>query len=233
MWLRALVAALAVAFTPLAAPAQGGLNMGQVRSAILTIDVDRRLAETQLGRRMADEVRTRSEALATENSDLAEQLRAEERSLTERRPTMEVEEFRAEAEAFDQRVQRIRTEQDAKQRALEDTVAQGREQFLNAVTPVLARLMIDRGAVAILERRNVFLSASLVDVTEEAIAAIDAQLGDGGAGPATESRIPEGEEGAALPEAMPRPDPRTSDELDPTLAAPESGLAVPAPGEDG
>jgi hypothetical protein len=39
--------------------------------------------------------------------------------------------------------------------------------------------MIDSGAAVILQRRDVFLSASLVDITDEAIAAIDTELGEG------------------------------------------------------
>jgi Skp family chaperone for outer membrane proteins len=37
----------------------------------------------------------------------------------------------------------------------------------------------ERNAAVILDRRNVFLSAESVDITQEAIERIDAQLGDG------------------------------------------------------
>lgn len=186
MRLRALVAALLLGLASGPALAQDDLSMGQVRSPILTIDVDRLLAETRYGKRLDEDLRAREEALAAENRRIEAELTSEERDLTARRPTMEVESFRAEAEAFDARVQRIRAEQDAKEQALTDSVEQGRAAFLNAATPVLARLMIDRGAAVILERRDVFLSASLVDITDEAIAAIDAQLGDGRSAPSAE-----------------------------------------------
>ena len=160
--------------------------MGQVRSPILTIDTDRLLAETQYGRSLNEELRLRAEAFAAENERLRVQLTDEERRLTELRPTMEVDAFRAEAEAFDQRVQGIRAEQDAKERELEEAVSQSRGEFLNTVTPVLAQLMIDSGAAVLLERRQVILSAGLVEITDEAIAAIDAQIGTGEGAPAGE-----------------------------------------------
>jgi Skp family chaperone for outer membrane proteins len=175
--LRALLAAAVLAAAP--AAAQEGLSMGQVQSSILTIDVDRLLAETLYGQRISADVRARGETLAAENERLAAELTAEERSLTERRPMMDPEAFRAEADAFDAKVQRIRSEQDAKERALEAAVAEGRAAFLEAATPVLARLMAESGAVAMLERRSVFLSAAAIDVTEEAIAAVDAAIGEG------------------------------------------------------
>jgi Skp family chaperone for outer membrane proteins len=179
MRLRALVTALLLGLASGPAWAQDDLSMGQVRSPILTIDVDRLVAETRFGQRLGEDLQAQEEALAAENRRIESELTAEEQSLTERRPSMEVEAFRAEAEAFDAKVQRIRAEQDAKEQALSEAVNQGRTEFLNAATPVLAQLMIDRGAAVILQRRDVFLSASLVDITDEAIAAIDAQLGEG------------------------------------------------------
>ena len=176
---RALAAIVVLGLALGPAWAQDDLSMGQVRSPILTIDVDRLVAETRFGQRLGQDLQAREEALAAENRRIEAELTAEEQSLTERRPTMEVEAFRAEAEAFDAKVQRIREEQDAKEQALSESVGEGRTQFLNAATPVLAQLMIDSGAAVILQRRDVFLSASLVDITDEAIAAIDAELGEG------------------------------------------------------
>jgi Skp family chaperone for outer membrane proteins len=193
--------ALVLALAPLVAPAQEDLSMGQVRSPILTIDTDRLLAETQYGRSLNEELRLRAEAFAAENERLRVQLTEEERRLTELRPTMEVDAFRAEAEAFDQRVQGIRAEQDAEERELNEAVSLSRGEFLNTVTPVLAQLMIDSGAAVLLERRQVILSAGLVEITDEAIAAIDAQIGTGEGAPAGET--PGAGETPALDEAAP------------------------------
>jgi Skp family chaperone for outer membrane proteins len=87
--------------------------------------------------------------------------------------------FRTEAEDFDAKAQNIRSAQDAKERALEDTLAQGRDQFFEVTRPILGQLMVDRGAFAILDRRSVILSLGSIDVTEEAIARIDALIGEG------------------------------------------------------
>lgn len=148
-------------------------------SAILTIDLDRLLAETRYGRRMAADLQRQAEALGEENERLRVELTAVERDLTDRRPTMEPEAFRAMAEAFDARVQRIRAEQDAKEQALAASVEQERQRFVGAIRPVLGRLMIESGASVVLDGRDVVVSAAAVDATDEAIAAIDATLGDG------------------------------------------------------
>jgi len=121
-----------------------------------------------------------TDTLRDENRRIEAALTAEEQSLTERRPTMTPEAFRAEADAFDERVQGIRTAQDAKERALQNGVTDGRDQFLAVAAPVLGQMMRDAGAAVILDRRTVFLALSAVDITDEAIAAIDAAIGDGG-----------------------------------------------------
>ena len=54
-----------------------------------------------------------------------------------------------------------------------------RVTFLNATAPVLEDLMRASGAAVILDRRSVFLSATAVDITDDAIERLDAVLGDG------------------------------------------------------
>jgi len=177
--LRMLVVWLAALASPLVA--QDDLVMGQIRSPILTIDPDRLFAESHFGQRINAQVLAQTEALGVENRRIEAALTEEERSLTLRRPTMPVETFRAEAGAFDVKVQGIRQAQDAKERDLQQGLVRGRDAFLVAATPVLGQMMADSGAAVILDRRSVFLRVALVDITEEAIAAIDAAIGDGSA----------------------------------------------------
>ncbi|SDE10272.1 OmpH family outer membrane protein [Limimaricola pyoseonensis] len=148
-------------------------------SAVLVIDTERLFAETRFGQRIARELQQDSEALAEENRALEAELTAEEQSLTERRADMTPEAFRAEAEAFDAKVQQIRRERDARERALQQEIAQSRERFLAAAGPTLGEVMIARGASVMLDRRAVFLSTGAVDATDAAIAALDAAVGDG------------------------------------------------------
>lgn len=199
-------------------PARPG--QGQLRSPVLTIEADRLFAETLFGERIRAQVGAAADALAVENRGIEAMLQEEVDSLTERRPTMEVAAFRAEAEAFDARVQAIRAAQDAKERALNLALGEGREAFLEAATPVLGQLMIDSGAVVILDRRSVFLGVGLIDVTDAAVAAIDAALGEGDWTAPDLSSI--------VPEAVPVEGPEAGAE---GLPAPAPGLVEPDGGE--
>jgi Skp family chaperone for outer membrane proteins len=164
-------AALALALLPGAAPAQDPIT---VPSPILTIAQERLFEETRLGLRSTREIDAAAEALTEENRRIEEELRAEEVALTERRASMSAEEFAGLADAFDAKVQAIRAEQDAKARALADRQEEARQAFFIEVAEILSEIVREEGAVVILDRRDVFLSADRIDITDRAIARINA-----------------------------------------------------------
>ena len=156
-----------------------GLGRGTVISPILTIDSERLFLESAFGKRVAAEIEQKGAELTAENRKIETALEAEERELTEMRASMSAEEFRELANIFDQKVQTTRQEQAAKGRALNTLLDQEREVFLTAAAPVLERLMREADAAVILERRSVFVSASAIEITDDAIALLDETLGSG------------------------------------------------------
>lgn len=176
------------------------LSRQQSAPAILTVDIERLFSQSQFGDRLSRDYAEGRADLAAENRRIADALREEELALAAQRPEMDPAVFRVEAEAFDAKAQGIRRAQDAKERALEDTLSSARSQFLEATSPILGQLMVDRGAYAILDRRSVLLSLGAIDVTDEAVLRIDSAIGDGSdqdAGSVTPEQSPEvgGEQG--------------------------------------
>jgi Skp family chaperone for outer membrane proteins len=96
---------------------------------------------------------------------------------------MDAAEFRVLADEFDTRVRAIRAAQDAKARDLQSQAEAAQQRFFEETIPVLLELVRVRGASVLLDSRTVLLSAGSVDVTDAAIAAINAGLGDGGEAP--------------------------------------------------
>ena len=146
----------------------------EIASPILTLDQERLFNGSRVAERVSAEIERRTEDLAAENRRIEARLVAEELELTERRGALPAEEFRALADEFDARVQDIRNAQDAKARELQRLRDEERQNFLRQISPVLAEIVRERGAVAVLDRRSVFLSAESIDITEEAIARINA-----------------------------------------------------------
>ncbi len=199
---RGAAAAIALA-TLLHSPAQ--LWAQEVPSlqagTILTIEPDRLIAGTKYGQAVQSRLDAVAAALQAENRQIDADLETEEVALTARRGTVPAAEFRVLAEAFDAKVEGIRSTQEGKGRTLTQSREAERQKVLQAAVPILAELMAQKGAVAILDKSSVFLSFDRNDVTDEAIAKLDAALGDG-------SAAPDGPDAPGLAPVVPAPPPK-------------------------
>ncbi|MBK5923572.1 hypothetical protein CCR90_07205 [Rhodovulum sulfidophilum] len=185
-------------------------------SPILTLDQDRLFEDSKAGQAVDEQLEAATAALAAENRRIEAELVAEERALTERRATLPPDQFRPLAEAFDQKVETIRATQDRKARELGQKREEKRQDFFRKALPLLAGIVRERGAVAVLARDAVVLSAGQVDITDEAIKLLDERVvftpddGPSPDAPATggeSSSVPAPETGGALLRPMPAPAP--------------------------
>ena len=190
----ALVAALALMGAGPDALAQEQAEEVLPRAPVLMLDRNRLFADSAFGKAAEARFQAESQVLIAENLRLEQALEEEERQLTDQRATLDAESFQKLAAEFDSKTEAIRAAQDAKSRSITSKREEDRQRFLQAAVPVLGELMRDAGAVAIFDKEMVILSLRGVDITEEAVARIDAALGDGSALP---------EEGAVAPPAMP------------------------------
>ncbi|SFE08010.1 OmpH family outer membrane protein [Roseivivax sediminis] len=187
--MRALRLALAaLALWPVAALAQdpSGLQPMQptgggalAAGPVLVIESDRLLQESAYGQRVLDEIEAERDEIAEENERIAQELIEEEQDLTERREDMNPQDFRAAAEAFNEKVERLRQQRETKAQEFSQRTDQVRRRILAAAQPVLAQIMQEAGAAALLERRQVYVSSDGADVTGLAIQRLDARIGDG------------------------------------------------------
>lgn len=172
MWLRPFALFIALFWA-------AGTLAQELRSPILTIDSDRFYRASAFGQRVLREIETQTSALSEENEILEAELETEEQALTDQRSELTPAEFRALADAFDARVQSIRSQREAKSRAISDQLEENRDQFLNSAAPVLEAIMREAGAAVVLERRSVFISANAIDITDVAVRRMNETLGDG------------------------------------------------------
>ncbi|MEP3346031.1 MAG: OmpH family outer membrane protein [Litoreibacter sp.] len=164
-----LVAALLVSTPVLAQTVQS--------SPVLTLDQDRMYAASKFGKRVQADLTAQSRDLSLENRKIEAALEEEERRLTVERPSMDSEEFQALAADFDERVTGIRRAQSQKSDSIQRQADQERARFFEAAFPVLLELVEETGAVAILNNTAVIFSVRQIDITDAAIARIDATIG--------------------------------------------------------
>ncbi len=193
--------------------ATGALAQGEgAATPIVVVNQERLLSQSLYGQRIQREVEAAGAALASENRQIEAQLTQEELGLTERRALMTPEAFRPIAEEFDSRVNDIRAAQETKGRALQQQAEAAQQAFFETAFPILVEILRERGASVLMDNRAVLLTADGIDITDEAIALIDARLGDGGPEPLIDL------DGTAQ---IPRPDPDSGpDPEPPTETAP-------------
>jgi Skp family chaperone for outer membrane proteins len=193
-----LAAALALALA--AAGPVPGQEMAAPPDApgFLFINQERILTGSKAGQALLAEEERQRDALRAEARALDQSFETEEGELTEKRPTLSPEEFRALSDAFDARVVQARRDQDQRANELAQEFDQRRRQFYAQVAPILVRLMGRYGAKAIFDETSVLFIDPSLNITDAVIAEIDARPPGAGAGPAAP---PPAEEDAAPPEA--------------------------------
>ena len=198
--LAALVMALAGASAApaqvAAAPDQGALSQGTVQMPFVTLDEARLFSGSRYGQALLAELESEQKALATENREIEADLARREKDLTERRPTLSAEDFRTLANAFNTEVEDHRNAQKSKERAIYQRHDEARLRFRDVANQVLAQVMQERGALAIIAEEAIVLGFREIDITDAAIARMNDLVGDG-------SSLPRPEPGAPAPPASP------------------------------
>jgi Skp family chaperone for outer membrane proteins len=163
--------------------AEDGLSQGVVQMPFVTLDDARLFGESAWGKALLARLEAEQAALATENREIEATLATRERELTERRPQLDAAEFRKLADAFNAEVETYRSAQRAKEQAIYQAHESARLRFRDVANQVLAEVMAERGALAILDESAIVLGFREIDITADAVARMDALVGDGSALP--------------------------------------------------
>ena len=140
------------------------------QTPVLILDWERIFADSRVAQGVLGGIERQRSELVNENLRIQKELTAEELELTELRSTLSAAEFRERADAFDQKVQSIREERDAKERELQRRRVEERWNFRIAVEKTLiSDIMRERGAFLVLDRSATSVFATSIDITEEAI----------------------------------------------------------------
>ncbi|KPQ08070.1 MAG: periplasmic chaperone for outer membrane proteins Skp [Rhodobacteraceae bacterium HLUCCA12] len=143
------------------------------------LDEERLLRESELGQQILSDIRDAEQELEEENQRISDQLAEEERELTEARADMSPEEFRERADAFDMRVEAIRTERNQRSVELGQQSEAEAQRFFDTVLPVLTGMMDEQGLVALLKPDSLIIGVDGLDITDAAIERLDAEFGSG------------------------------------------------------
>ena len=146
------------------------------KSELFTVDMTKLFRSSEFGKNIIAANNIARKKLQSENEELEKKLLLEEKELSELRKTLSVEEFRPKALEFDKRVSIIRAEQGKKEEILNKKVRKEETDFFKRIYPLLYEILIERGGLILVDQRNIILWDNSVDITDDAIQAINQAL---------------------------------------------------------
>ena len=149
---------------------------GSEKSSLFTVDMGKLYRSSDVGKNIILNNNIDRQALQNENEELELELLSEEKELSELRKKLPLDQFRPKALVFDEKVSIIRIEQGKKEENLKNKARQGETEFYKKVYPLLYELLLDRGGLLLIDKRNVILWDSSVDITDDAIELINRVL---------------------------------------------------------
>ena len=149
------------------------------KSELFTVDMTKLLRSSEFGKNIIAANNIARKKLQSENEELEKKLLLEEKELSELRKTLSVEEFRPKALEFDKRVSIIRAEQGKKEEILNKKVRKEETDFFKRIYPLLYEILLERGGLILVDQRNIILWDNSVDITDDAIQAINQALRSG------------------------------------------------------
>ena len=146
------------------------------KSELFTVDMTKLLRSSEFGKNIIAANNIARKKLQSENEELEKKLLLEEKELSELRKTLSVEEFRPKALEFDKKVSIIRAEQGKKEEILNKKVRKEETDFFKRIYPLLYEILLERGGLILVDQRNIILWDNSVDITDDAIQAINQAL---------------------------------------------------------
>ena len=175
--MRSLFPFLLSAVLAFAAPVHG--QEAAAPSSVLTVDLEKIARESDYGQRVNGLYQAEILTLQSEAKQVEAELIAEEQDLVAQRDIVSPEQFKELSQAFDRKVVAIREDQNSKQSELQAKQRDDQRNLLRLIAPILYEIVSARGASVLIDRRNIVLDLSSVDITDEAIAKMNETLGDG------------------------------------------------------
>jgi Skp family chaperone for outer membrane proteins len=158
------------------------LNAASAAAADLTpayvafVDVQSVLRDTQAARALRSRIEAEQFTYQSELAKEENTLRAASEQLAAERESLPEADYLTRRQDIERRVEELRRQSQLRKRELELAYNEGMDRLRAAMAQVVAEIAGERGFTVVLNKANVVLGASELDITQEAIERIDATL---------------------------------------------------------
>lgn len=145
-----------------------------VGDAIMVVDAQRIIRESDAVKLMQRTIDQRRQVLQQELVKQQEELRAEEQSLIQRRDSLSDEAFAQERRSFQQKIAELQRQVQNQRSTLDRLYASGFSAVQEALEQVVASIARERGAAIVVTKSSVIYNQPQLDATEETLERLNA-----------------------------------------------------------
>lgn len=161
--------------TNVTVPSEPSSQRSGFQIPLIAFDRDAIFSASTLGQDLDAKIEELRRNLVSENEAIYAALEAEEKELSVLKQTMMPEEFAARAEAFDEKVTSIRATQKSKSETVQTVYDEGLREFDSSLNLVLTEIAQEVGAVAVFERKQIYLMSASIDISRGVVARMNAR----------------------------------------------------------
>jgi len=145
-------------------------------ASILIINSDQLFAQSKVGQNVREQMQTLSKKLQSDSTKAEESLKDEAAKLREQRALLKDDEFAKKVQAFQAKEQATQQKFQERGQALQVGANVARDQIEQTIRPIFAAILKAHGANILLDQSTVLAGGVDLDVTAEAIKALDAKM---------------------------------------------------------
>ena len=140
------------------------------------IDLNYILSESDAAVDAAKQIEDIAKQIEEEIKNTDQDLLDEQNQLIESQQIMAPAAFDEKRKEYENKVQNYNVTRQEKLMSIDRIVSESRNEVLNALKPILEEISNDMGITVLLEKNSVLLNAENMDITEEALKALNAKL---------------------------------------------------------
>ena len=146
------------------------------QTTVGVIDINYILAESKAAKDAAEKIEKIAQKIEKEVQEKDQSLLDEQNELIESQQIMAPAAFEEKRKDYEKKVQNYNISRQEKLMSIDILVSEARNNVLNALKPILEELSNDKGITVLLEKNSVLLNAENMDITKEALKALNKEL---------------------------------------------------------
>lgn len=172
---RALATAVLIAFTfCLAAPSAPAQSPAP--AVVLVVDIQRIMRDSKAAQTIRSQVNDQREKFQAEFAEREKKLREEEQSLARQRTILTAEVFQQKLKEFEGRIATVQRDAQGRRQEVEAALNRALQDIRGVLVNIVGKMADEQKATVVLPKVSVFLVDKKLEITEDVLARLDAEL---------------------------------------------------------